>query len=120
MIAPNAPQSTPDPSRELYAPAPGMPEGAGAEQLQYRRARERYDIANSPPPATNGTFGGRPLTVAYADLPSPQIFEAHPKIHELAADAATGTTPLPHLPGRIPPTVWDGEPGAWAPNMVRF
>src|SRR4051794_38311859 len=103
MRAPNAPPTTPSPPPAGGLPLALPPEGASADQIQYARARQAWFIANQPPAATQGPLGGRPLTVDRADIRSPQQFQTHPHIRELAGGPAIHDVPSAHLPGRLPP-----------------
>lgn len=105
--------------RELPLPSirPKVP-GAGPEQGQQRRARSALEVAIAGTPVADRRMG-RGVNFVDADAVSPQVFTSHPRItHAVAASTISGDTAWPHLPGRMPPAGWDGEPGAAAPVEV--
>lgn len=93
--------------------------GAGAEQTQQPRARARTTDTLLAAPVAGGHLMGNPHNVAFGDFRNPQVIPVHPRIDELALDSAIpGETSTPRLPGRLPASIWDGEPGAGAPNLI--
>lgn len=87
-------------------------EGASAEALQQPKARAVIAAALFGAP-TRGARGPAVGRIASADTPTPQPFAQRPRVSFTADRWAGGT--LAHLPGRVPPSGWDGEPGAAAP-----
>lgn len=90
-------------------------QGAGAEQAQQGRARVAFQLALAGRPVSNRR-SGRGVNLLKADIESPQVIPTRAKL-TLVADDGTGSTFVPHLPGRVPPAGWDGEPGAAAPTV---
>lgn len=92
-------------------------QGAGAEQAQQSHARVAFQLALAGRPVSTRRHG-RGVNMAKADLESPQHIAERPRQSmPLPAEDGTGSTFTPHLPGRIPPSGWDGEPGAAAPTV---
>lgn len=111
---PTTPRPGPAPVLLLTAAVPG----AGPEQRQQRRARAAVTTAISGIPVA-GRRLGRGVNFAHRDVRSPQVFTAHPVLtHTMASATVSSDTAWPHLPGRLPPAGWDGEPGPAAPFEV--
>jgi hypothetical protein len=92
-------------------------QGAGAEQGQQARARVAFQLALAGRPVSTRRHG-RGVNMAKGDFESPQHIAERPHIVlHIDETAAVGSTFVPHLPGRIPPAGWDGEPGAAAPTV---
>jgi hypothetical protein len=94
----------------------GPVEGAnGVELDQQGRARASLDASIVGTPVAN-TRQGRGVTTVAADLRSPQNFAHHPRVRNMPGGDEPVNEFVPHLPGRVPPAGWDGEPGATSPT----
>jgi hypothetical protein len=117
MISPDAPPTCPDPA--LTVPmAAGIIEGAGPNLAQSARARAFYRSALTSDAKRNGNLRGGGVRYNADSLLSPQPIPTPARIDNLVIDTSLGVDlGSPRLPGRIPPTVWDGEPRQGAPNV---
>jgi hypothetical protein len=94
----------------------GPVEGAsGAEVAQQTHARASLDVSITGTPVANRRQG-HGVTLVHADLAAPQIFTRHHRVRNMPGDDEPVNEFVPHLPGRIPPAGWDGEPGASSPT----
>lgn len=87
---------------------------ADREQLPARgkhRALALAGLRHPSPEHPQGAFVGS----WDGDAGQPQRHPSRPPLH--MQTPAAGVQSAPHLPGRIAPTAWDGEPGAGAPNV---
>ena len=111
MRSPDAPPTCP--TGELGGQQPCLEGVVGPEIAQQRHADHNVLSTMLRAIAGRGTY-----TQMRADIPSPQQFVPHPKLSEmLSATPNSGDIAGAHLPGRVPPTVWDGEPGSTAPRL---
>lgn len=98
-------------------PPPAFVQGAGPEQDQYTAGRHSVVVGLFAGGVANGTLSGHPSRMVRFDTPlPPQAFVAHPTIVRTLEEAQLGSEAVSRLPGRLPPTAWDGEPGYSAPT----
>jgi hypothetical protein len=101
--------------------AAGIIEGAGPEQDQIRHARLDFNAAAMGVPVVNGTMGGRPITRSWSDASPAQTFPSRIRAKDLAPPAPLNAqVTAAHLPGRVQPSMWDGEPGGTSPNLQGY
>lgn len=96
-------------------------QGAGPEAIQTAQLMRNKFAMFVSGAVRNGTLAGAASRRTRADiLNPPQIFvRRDPAVTQFLRDSAVGIdTAAPHLPGRLPPTAWDGEPGYGAPASV--
>ena len=89
--------------------------GAGADVIQSTRARARSAEMQPPIPGGRGITG---TMFARGDFTGLQLFPHRPTLTLAveAANAGVNPTTIVSLPGRQPPSGWDGENDAWSPH----
>ena len=100
--------------RRLTAAVPG----AGPEQVQQHHARAAVATAIAGIPVADHRRG-RGVNFTRADVRGPQVFVTHPALSSVVATSdVSAEVAWPHLPGRVSPAAWDGEPGPASPVEV--
>lgn len=90
---------------------------AGPGEGQAIDARNSFLVGLINPGVFNTGINGRPSRVARGELFNPQPERPHAANVALAiSQASVGVQQAARFPGRLPPSVWDGEPGAGSPT----
>lgn len=117
MNAPNCPPNVPTTGLgPVTTPAPAGGPNPALDQLA--RGRRSMD-AGATADAVDDTRNDRPVTLFWGDLFLMGL--AGPPMRSavlLVDDTTVNADPTAGLPGRIPPTAWDGEPGPASPTTM--
>lgn len=90
--------------------------GANPATVQSSRARASYRVGQTNDP-TAGTRTGRRISVSAADTAPPRAFPR--RADTIMDDPETvNADPTGGLPGRIPPTAWNGNPAPGSPQTI--
>lgn len=93
---------------------PAIP-GRGAAQVFQARAHQRANTAAIGSPV-GMTRTGRSMRHWPGSAPSPHVFPTRPNLALTMGGAVVGSETSAHVPGRLPPTGWSGDPGADQPD----